>query len=300
MASTYYPPEEHEHPEGEKPHKECPKCDLKALDDLKCVAEGVKAQADYNESVRAKLEERRTQFNGARDAYSAARAGARDDLRDIRDKLYRVRDHLRRCLPEDVLKCLDDAWEKVRKRLEYCGMPTGCCIDDDCVFDTSYDDKVPTDDLLKRKAEYERRVKAAEDCFELLIKEPAELKDRVAKLKADVEALSKDPNTDPRASYAKVLWYLRRLEDIWLGFEDASEYHDCLCQALMCLVKGHQAIGVLVGEIAVRDCRDRWKKARCDWLKAHVWEEILAYCQKDTSPKPSYGEGEEPQRQSMA
>jgi predicted nuclease with TOPRIM domain len=297
MASTYPSSREHDHPHGERPRKGCPECDLGALDDLKCVAEGVKAQADYNASKQTELDARRTQFDGARDAYSEARASVREDVKTIRDQLTRIRDQLVCQLPEDVLECLKDAWEEVRERLEYCGMPTGCCIDDDCEFDDSCEN-VSTDDLEKRKAEYERRVKAAEECFDQLIKEPADLKERVAKLKADVEALAKD-TSDVRKSYARFLWYWRRLEDIWLGFEHASEYHDCLCQALMCSVKGHRAIGVLVGEIAVRACRERSEKARCDWLKTHVVDEILARCHKHPKPKP-YGDEEEPPKQSTA
>jgi hypothetical protein len=290
MASTYPSPREHNHPEGERPRRECPECDLEALDDLKCVAEGVKAQADYTTSKQTELDARRTQFDGARAAYSDARASVRDDVRAIRDQLTRIRDQLECQLPEDVLECLRHAWEEVRDRLEYCGMPVGCCIDDDCEFDDGCEN-VPTDDLLKRKAEYERRVKAAEDCFDQLIKEPADLKTRVADLKADVEALAKD-TSDTRKAYARFLWYWRRLEDIWLGFEHANEYHDCLCQALMCSVKGHGAIAVLVGEIAVRTCRDKAEKDRCDWLKTHVVDEILAHCHKHLTPKP-YGEEEE-------
>jgi hypothetical protein len=289
MASTYSSSREHDHRHGDRPQTECPECDLRALDDLKCEAEGMKAQAEYTAGKQADLDRRRTQFDGARAAYSDARASVRDDVREIRHQLTRILDQLRRCLPEDVIRCLDQAWEEVRERLESCGMPKGCCIDDDCEFETSCDD-VSTADLLTRKADYERRVKEAEDCFDQLIKEPDELKQRVAALKAAVEALAKDTTTDAMQSYAKALWYWQLLEDIWLGFEHANEYHDCLCQALMCAVKGHRAIAVLVGEIAVRDCRDRAEKARCEWLRTHVVDEILACCQKH-SPKP-YGEDE--------
>jgi hypothetical protein len=292
MASTYPSSREHDHPHGERPRRGCPECDLGALDDLKCVAKGVKAQADYNAGKQAELDERRTKLDGARAAYSEARAKARDDVKEIRHQLTRIRDQLVCQLPEDVLECLREAWEEVRERLEYCGMPSGCCIDDDCEFDEGCED-VSSDDLEKRKAEYERRVKAAEACFDQLITEPADLAKRVADLKADVEALAKD-TTDARQSYAKFLWYWRRLEDIWLGFEHASEYYDCLCQALMCSVKGHAAIGVLVGEIAVRTCREEAEKARCETLKTHVVDEILARCHKHTPSRPADADEEEP------
>jgi hypothetical protein len=298
MVSTYPSSREQEHPHGGRPHKECPECDLGALDDLMCDAEGIKAQSDYTTSKKAEQDARRTQFDGARASYNKARADASDDVKEIRHQLTRILDHLRRCLPEDVLRCLDRAWDKVKEELEDCGMPKGCCLDDDeeCEFDTSHEN-VPTQDLLARKAEFERRVKAAEDCFAELIKEPEELKKRVAELKAAVEALSKDTAND-KESYAKALWYWRRLEDIWLGFEHANEYHDCLCQALMCSVKGHTAIAVLVGEIARRACRDRGEKARCDWLRTHVVDQILAHCQRH-HPR-EYEEDEDQTKQANA
>jgi predicted nucleic acid-binding Zn-ribbon protein len=295
MASTYPSSREHDHDHDGGHSKGCPECDLGALDDLKCEAEGIKAQAEYTAAKQADLDKRRTQFDGARKAYSDARADVRDDIKEIRDQLTRLLDQLRCQLPEHVIDCLDRAWREVRERLEKCGMPTGCCIDDECEFDTDYKD-VATDDLQKRKADYERRVKAAEDCFDALIKEPEELKKRVADLKAALEALAKDmadPKSDPKQSYARALWYWRRLEDIWLGFEHANEYHDCLCQALMCSVKGHKAIAVLVGQIAVRDCRDKAEKARCDWLKANVVAEILAVYVKLCPPRPHKEDEEE-------
>jgi hypothetical protein len=291
MASTYPSSREHEHPHGDRPHRGCPECDLGALDDLKCVAEGVKAQAAYTAGKQTELDARRKQFDGARTAYSEARAKAEDDVKTIEADLNKLRTQLECQLPDHDLECLKDSWEDVRERLGHCGsMPTGCCIDDDCEFDDSCED-VSTDDLEKRKTEYERRVKAAEECFDQLIKEPADLTKRVADLKKDVEALAKETG-DTRKAYAKYLWYWRRLKDIWLGFEDANEYHDCLCQALMCTIKGHTAIAVLVGEIAVRTCRERSEKDRCKWLKEHVVDEILARCQKSTPSKPR-AEGEE-------
>jgi hypothetical protein len=291
MASTYPSSREHEHSHGDRPHKGCPECDLGALDDLKCVAEGVKAQATYTDGKQTELDARRKQFDGARTAYSEARAKAKEDVKYIHDELERIRKQLECQVSESVLECLKDAWENVRERLEHCGgVPTGCCIDDDCEFDEGCED-VSTDDLEKRKTEYERRVAAAGACFDELIKEPGDLTKRVADLKKDVDALAKD-TSDTRKAYARYLWYRRRLKDIWLGFEDANEYHDCLCQALMCSIKGHTAIAVLVGEIAVRTCRERSEKDRCEWLKSHVVDEILARCQKSAQSQPR-GEGEE-------
>jgi hypothetical protein len=304
MAGTYPSSRENDHDHDGGHSRGCPECDLRALDDLKCEAAGIKAQSDYIAGVQKDLDTRHKQFDGARADYRSARDEVAADVRGIRDQLTRIRDQLRCQLSEEVLECLERAWRDVYELLEQCGMPSGCCIDDDCEFDSDCEG-ASSDELHKRKADFEGRVKAVEDCFDKLIVEPAKLKERVADLKAKVEALAKevaDPKTvDLKQSYAKYQWYWQRLQDIWLGFEHANEYHDCLCQALVCSLKGHKAIAVLAGEIALRDCRDQARKDRCEWLKTHVVEEILALYLKHCPPhRPGKGEEEQPQRYGSA
>jgi hypothetical protein len=292
MASTYPPPRQPEHP---RPDQEC---DIGELDVLKCEAEGIKRQAAYTAEHEADLQRRRTEFDGARTAYADARAAAHADVKELRHRLSRILEQLKCQIDDDeVIGCLDRAWEEVHERLRACGEPAGCCIDDDCDFDTRCDD-VSTEELLARIADIERRVKAAEACFDELIQEPAKLTARVAKLKQDVEALAAaiaDPKTaDYRQAYATALWAWQRLRDIWLGFEHANEYHDCLCQGLMCSLRGRKALAVLEGELAVRTCREDAEKARCTWLREHVVEEILATYLKICPPRPYREREEEP------
>jgi hypothetical protein len=279
MASSYSPSREGEHEHHEHHHRPCPDCDPDDLDGLTCEAEGVKARAAYTAAHEEDATKRRTAFDGARKAYSDARTAAADDVKQIRHQLHRILVQLRCQLPDDIKRCLDRSWEEVYERLEACGVPRGCCIDDDCEFDT-HCEGVSTEELRARQAEIERRVMAAERCFDDLIKEPAALVARVAKLKQDVDALATaaaDPATpDPRNAYATALWVRQRLHDIWLGFEHANAYHECLCGGLICSLRGRTALAVLAGEFAVRQCREDERTKRCQWLRDQVVDEILA------------------------
>lgn len=295
MASSYASSREREH------HRPCPECDPDDLDGLTCEAEGVKARAAYAAKYEGDLKNRRTAFDSARQAYSDARTAATNDVGQIRHQLHRIEEQLRCQLPDDIERCLDDAWREVYERLEACGLPTGCCIDDDCEFDT-HCEGVPTEQLRARQAEYERRVAAAEKCFdEVLVKEPTELKNRVAKLKQDVEALAtaaaSSTTPDPKHAFATALWAKRRLHDIWLGFKDANAYHECVCGGLICSLRGRKALAVLAGELAVRQCREDENEKRCEWLRTHVVDEILAVSLRLCPPAAA---GEEAGRTAMA
>jgi hypothetical protein len=299
MASSYSPSQESEHGH----HRPSPDCDPDDLDRLTCEAKGVKARADYTAEHQADADKRRTAFEGARKAYSDASTAAAADVKQIRHQLHRILEQLRCQLPDDVEHCLDRSWEEVYERLERCGMPRGCCIADDCEFDTRCDD-VSTEELHARQAEIERRVEAAEKCFDDLIKEPAALTARVAKLKQDVDALATaaaDPATpDPRNAYATALWARQRLRDIWLGFENANAYHECLCSGLICSLRGRKALAVLAGELAVRQCRYDERDKRCQWLRDHVVDEILAVSLRICPPPSAKGEDDDAARTEIA
>jgi hypothetical protein len=291
MASTYEQSGQH-HPEPG------PACDVGALDDLACEAEGIKAQAEYTASKEADLKRRRAAFDTARAEYAAARTDAAVQTQELRHRLAQLREQLRCRLSRRVIECLEQAWDEVRDELRKCGaVEAGCCLDDDeqCEFET---EEGGTDQELRaRRAEFERRVKAAEDCFDALVLEPAALTQRVADLKLEVDGITAeaaDPaTTDVKHTYARLLWAWQRLVDIWLGFEDVNAYHDCLCRGLACSVRGHKAIAVLVGELAVRACREKAEQARCTTLRTHVVDEILSVflklCPPDDEGKGEYG-----------
>jgi hypothetical protein len=292
MASSDERPEEQrKHPAPE------PACDVGALDDLTCEAAGVTSRADYTKSKEADLQRRRTAFDGARTGYGSARTAASADVAELRHRLAQLREQLRCRLAGEVIECLERAWEEVQEELRACGMvEPGCCLPqaEQCEFDTDFDGR-SDQELQARKAGWERRVQAAEECFDALVLEPAALTKRVADLKLEVDGLSAeaaDPKTtDVKHAYARLLWDQRRLDDIWLGFRHANDYIDCICRSLTCSVRGNQAIAVLVGEQAVRACREAAVTARCDLLRTHVVDEILAVYLKVCPP--SYGNGGE-------
>jgi hypothetical protein len=288
MASTYEQSGQH-HPEPG------PACDVGALDDLACESEGIKAQAEYTASKETDLKRRRTAFDTAKAEYATARTDAAAQVNELRHRLTQLREQLRCRLSRRVIECLEEAWNEVRDELRECGaVEAGCCLGDDeqCEFETG--EEGSDQDLRARKAEFERRVKAAEDCFDALILEPAALTQRVADLKLEVDAITAeaaDPaTTDVKHTYARLLWAWQRLVDIWLGFEDVNAYNDCLCRGLACSVRGHKAIAVLVGELAVRACREQAEQARCTTLRTHVVDEILSVFLKLCPPEDGDGE----------
>jgi hypothetical protein len=299
MTSTYEQPGQQspQHPEPG------PACDVGALDDLACESEGVKAQAEYTASKEADRLRRRAAFDTARTEYATARSDASVQVNELRHRLDQLRDQLRCRLSRRVIDCLEEAWDEVWDELRKCQVvEVGCCLDDDeqCEFETGCEG-VSDQDLLTRKAAYERRVKAAEDCFDALVGEPAKLTARVAELKSEVDAIATeaaDPDADVKKIYARLLWTWRRLQDVWVGFDDAGDFLDCLCRGLTCSVRGHKAIAVIVGELAVRACRKRGEHARCDELRSHVVEEILSAFLRVCPPTENgdgYGEQEKPE-----
>jgi hypothetical protein len=268
-------------PEKPEPPETPVACDVGDLDDLQCDVAGIKRLAEVTAEYAPGLEQRRKKFDEAREGYAAARLAATPVVQEIRTHLTAIIDQVRCMLEEDDIKCLDDAYEDVRRRLEECRGPSaaGCCIDDDCDFDTTVVD-IPTADLRARVADIVQRVEKAEQCFDSLVDEPTALAARVAALKGEVEALAAKLGGDPKTSqpartYAEALIARRKLEGVWGGFADAGEFIDCLCQGLVCSMRGRQVLASLEAELAVRDCKDGKAKARCDWLEAHIVEEIL-------------------------
>src|SRR5437870_5318822 len=75
-------------------HMPCPDCDPGLLDELKCRAKGIEAQAAYNALKMDELTQARTQFDTARSAYSTARATAAPAVQELRHQLTQVIDQL--------------------------------------------------------------------------------------------------------------------------------------------------------------------------------------------------------------
>jgi hypothetical protein len=155
---------------GDKDHERCPCCDPGLLDDLKCKAKGIEAQAKYNADNQQKLDDARTAFEAARAAYSKARGEAEPEVAAARRELEELRDRIRCQLDHEELECLDRAFGRVVERLDRCGHERGCCCDEDCDYDDDVRDCDP-DDVPGRLAVIKYRTKEAADCFWDLIGE---------------------------------------------------------------------------------------------------------------------------------
>jgi hypothetical protein len=297
MDSSYqYPETKPEEPEK----KPCADCDLSDFDSVNCQVEGIAAEAEYMQKYQEDLKRRRTQFDTVRTAYDTARLEVAADLAQISEQLKKLRDQLECQLDEKKRMCLKDAWGEVAEQLEKCGGEQGCCVtEDQCKFEWQFVKKPTAPEVRALIEDFERRVAAAENCFDnVLAKEPEELKKRVADLKALVAAIgatAADPKTtDYSRAFAELLWAEHRRRKIWLGFDDPNDFADCLCLALNCSLRGRRALAKLNGILKTLDCEDKGMADRCAWLKAHVVDEILAACRRICPPdKEEKEEGEQ-------
>ncbi|WP_127500922.1 hypothetical protein [Actinoplanes solisilvae] len=271
-----------------------PECNPRLLDDLKCKAQGVAAQAAYNAAHIDALTQARAAYDAARSAYGKARTTAAPIVAETRHQLTAVIDQLK-CLINDRLEvdCLDRAWDAVVDRLRKCGETSGCYFTDDCDFDDDVKDCRP-EDVPARKADIQRRTEAAEKAFADLIKEPTELATRVAALKTEVAAIAAAmagdaKTTDFKQLYARALVARRKLSAVWRGFEHTNAYVDCLCCALTCQLKGHTAIAILTGVAAVHACYQASVEEGCRRLRENTVDEVMAEYLRICAPRPDDG-----------
>jgi hypothetical protein len=256
-------------------------CDPDLLDDLKCRAVGIQAQADYNKAHEDELTAARAQYDGARSAYGAARSAAQPDVDDLGKQLAQVIDQLR-CLVDDESETglLDRAFGQVELRLQECGPREGCTFTDECDFDSTVQDCRP-EDIPSAIAHIERRTAAAAAVFADLIAEPVDLAKRVADLKTETESIKTKMASDSRTVdfvmlYAAALVARDHQENIWHGFAHVNAYVDCLCRTLMCQIKGYAAISELKRREAVHQCHQERHAAACTRLHEHTADEVYA------------------------
>ena len=155
---------------GERDHGKCPHCDPGLLDELKCKAEGIQKQAEYNAAHKKELDDARTAFMAARAAYSTARSGAEPLVADACRQLEELEERVRCQLDSGDVECIATAFGRVAKRLNRCGHTRGCCCDEDCDYDDEVRDCDP-DDVPGRLAMIDHRTKEAAECFWSLIGE---------------------------------------------------------------------------------------------------------------------------------
>ena len=147
-----------------------PGCDPDLLDELKCKAQGIQAEADYNAAHGQELDDARAAYKAARASYNAARKEAEPQVADARRQLEELEDRVRCQLDRDDVERIDTAFGRVVERLNRCDHAHGCCCDEDCDYDDEVRDCDP-DDVPGRLAVIEYRTKEAAECFWSLIGE---------------------------------------------------------------------------------------------------------------------------------
>jgi hypothetical protein len=267
-------------PDTDDRHGSCADCDPDLLDHIKCQAQGIKAQADYNAAHLDELNAARTKYDDARHAYGEARKTARPAVEDLGKQLGQVLEQLK-CLVDNTRKIglLDEAFAVVRRRLQECHPPMGCYFGDECDFGDHR--RCAPEDIASRIADIERRAQWAKTVFTDLIGEPAEIARRVTARQAEVAAIVTGMATDSRtvdfvALYAQALVAQWRLQAIYRGFPHVNAYVDCLCRTLTCQLKGHDAIAHLKGRQAVEQCHQDAETARCERLRTQTADEVMA------------------------
>lgn len=265
-------------------------CDPSSIDELRCRASGVAAQAAYNATYQPDLVAAQKDYETARKAYREARHEAALAVQDMKHQIKHLLERIRCLIEQDrVVRCLDEAFCEVSKQLECCEGPVGCCVEA-----REYDSDPPPkfDKLVRRIEQYQRWVDSAKECFGTLVGEPASLKLRVAAAKAAIDKVNADLAEDPakvdlKRVYAEALVAQRSVSQIWNGFADATEFIDCLCRALTSWSTGGEAVSVLTGAKAVQECNRAAAKAWCDALRANPADEILTgYDRLCPSQKP--------------
>jgi hypothetical protein len=266
-------------------------CDTGAIDDLRCEATGVAAEAAALAAVADQLEARRTAFDTARKAYGDARAAAADTVKSIRRDLENLEIDIKCLLTDEELDCIEKAFRQVRDCVDECSTTQGCCVAEDCDFDSE-------EWTVERIADLTARVEKIEHCFDdELVKEPVQLAARVAKVAELVDKLKADTKVDPKDKNrlsARLKEAALALETVWGSFGDVNEYQECLCCGLTCSLKGRQVLAQLAGDKAFQECQELARKKRCDWLLANIVEETIAVLLLVCPPDGPCHEGEEP------
>ncbi len=273
-------------------------CDPDLLDDLTCRAAGVAAQAAYNAEAKPALDEARQKYSAVRTDYRKARSEAALEVQDLRHQVKQLIERVR-CQFEQKkhIDCLDDAFCEVVKELKKCGGTSGCCSSDPCEFDVSCP---PTlEELQARLAEYAGRLQREKDCFDRLAAEPAAVTARVAAAKAEIAAAAAELEGDQavldvKKVYVALLVAQRHLQQVWGGFKRTQDFLDCLCHALTCWIKATEAVSVLTGHAAVKECRRDAARKRCTDLAEHTADEVLLAYERLCGDDPCADPDEDP------
>lgn len=276
----------------------CNACNLEEIEQLTCNAKRFGQQAKVMDEVTADLETYRDQYTAARQAYTDARDAAIADLEVIQKTLGDLWEQLRCRLTDDEKGCMKEASDKVFEDIAECSDPPGCHSPCD---DSAGPDPESQTDIATLAAEIaRRRSNLAESAayFTSLIAEPVTIKQQMATRKADAEALANDVAAGNDSSkvpslYARwlILSYWADLTRTGHGFGSVTEYLDCLCGVLKCLVSGWTIVAILEGRKAQLQCYEDARQKACSKKKDDTLHAILDLyeecCRKNESQSPS-------------
>ena len=188
----------------ERDHRRHSSCDPDLLDELKCRANGIEKQAEYNAAHGQELDDARAAYTAARAAYNTVRTAAEPLVSEARHQLEELVDRVRCQLDREGVERINEAFGRVVERLNRCGHERGCCCDEDCDFDDDVRDCGP-DDVPGRLAVIEHRTNEAADCFWSLIGEHTVVPPPAPPAPpADPGATAAAPPADPGAAGAPV------------------------------------------------------------------------------------------------
>ena len=80
---------------GDEENRSRPRCDPDLLDELKCKAQGIQAEADYNAAHGQELDDARAAYKTARTSYNAVRKQAEPAVADARRQLEELEERVR-------------------------------------------------------------------------------------------------------------------------------------------------------------------------------------------------------------
>jgi hypothetical protein len=273
----------------------CGTCDA---GDLACSTERFKRQAVVAEESATALAGLPEKYNQALAAYTEARASVQVDVKAAKDLLKHLRESLKCLLDDEERRCLKESFRKIIAAIDDCkGGDNGCCVGN-CDFDGTPATDESASGLSGRIDQYRRDTQQNIDCFNKLIGQQQEVPAEVAAIKSEVAAIDAaaraEGDKDVPRLYARVLVARSRLdtERLWRGFTTVGDYMDCLCKALTCSYKGWEAIILLEGAKAEKDCQDTAKVTACTKLQTDILENLM--CEYDKCrPKGSSGDSDE-------
>lgn len=261
-------------------HDRPPGCDPQEGADIECSMAGIDAQSTYNASLKEKFASSKTDFEKTRKDYRSKRHEAQLKVQEMRHRIRQMLERIRcKIEQERVIREIDRAFAEIVEELSTCDRKRSFCSDADCDFDLESGD-LAYDKLVRRIQKYQQRADEAWAYFTELVAEPANLELRIATAKGKLDAIDADLAAEPaitdlKTVYAKALVAQRDLDGIWKGFDEVTDFVDCLCRALNCWTSGSRAVSKLTGDKAVLDCKRKTKHDHCGKLQNNTVDEIL-------------------------